>query len=143
MLHCRGHAGAEAASDATLAGLAIATEGYLAMDGIVVLTDGVLGQAELMGRRPRRVSALRSGSAGFRFPLDVVMVAVRWYLRYGLSYRDVIDVLVAEKRDLAATGRFFSRARGPAHGYWMSCCPLPAMSWRGTRIIRSNPIMDG
>jgi transposase-like protein len=124
------------------------------------------------------VSASWSNFAGFRFPPDVIMVAVRWYLRYGLSYRDVeellaergidvdhvtiyrwvqrftpllidaarpcrhatgdrwfidetyvkvsgrwvylyraidqfgqvIDVLVSEKRDLAATRRFFTRA---------------------------------
>ena len=30
---------------------------------------------------------------GFRFPPDVIMVAVRWYLRYGLSYRDVEELL--------------------------------------------------
>jgi transposase, IS6 family len=131
-----------------------------------------------MRRRPVRVPAPRSSFAGFRFPPDVIMVAVRWYLRYGLSYRDVeellaergiavdhvtiyrwvqrftpllidaarpcrhvpgdrwfvdetyvkvagrwvylyraidqfgqvIDVLVSEKRDLAATRRFFTRA---------------------------------
>ncbi|MDQ3763933.1 MAG: IS6 family transposase [Actinomycetota bacterium] len=131
-----------------------------------------------MRRGPARVPAPRSGFAGFRFPPDVIMVAVRWYLRYALSYRDVeellaergievdhvtiyrwvqrfipllidaarpcrhapgdrwfvdetyvkvagrwvylyraidqfgqvIDVLIAEKRDLAATRRFFARA---------------------------------
>jgi IS6 family transposase len=136
-----------------------------------------VGQAGLM-RRPRRVPPPRSSFAGFRFPPDVIVVAVRWYLRYGLSYRDVeellaergievdhvtiyrwvqrftpllvdaarpcrhapgdrwfvdetsvkvagrwvylyraidqfgpvIDVLVSEKRDLAATRRFFTRA---------------------------------
>jgi transposase-like protein len=127
---------------------------------------------------------VRSSFAGFRFPPEVIMVAVRWYLRYGLSYRDVeellaergitvdhvtvyrwvqrftpllidaarpcrhvrgdrwfvdetyakiagqwvylyraidqygqvIDVLVSEKRDLAATRRFFTRAldHGPS-----------------------------
>jgi hypothetical protein len=31
--------------------------------------------------------------AGFRFPAEVIVVAVRWYLRYGLSYRDVEDLL--------------------------------------------------
>jgi transposase-like protein len=124
------------------------------------------------------VPAPRSGFTGFRFPPEVIMIAVRWYLRYGLSYRDVeellaergitvdhvtvyrwvqrftpllidaarpcrhcpgdrwfvdetyvkvagqwvylyraidqfgqvIDVLVSEKRDLAATSRFFARA---------------------------------
>jgi len=36
-----------------------------------------------------------SGSAfvGFRFPPEVIAVAVRWYLRYGLSYRDVEELL--------------------------------------------------
>ena len=32
-------------------------------------------------------------SPGFRFPPEVIAVAVRWYLRYGLSYRDVEELL--------------------------------------------------
>ena len=35
----------------------------------------------------------RSAFAGFRFPAEVIVVAVRWYLRYGLSYRDVEELL--------------------------------------------------
>jgi transposase-like protein len=35
-----------------------------------------------------------SAFAGFRFPSDVIVVAVRWYLRYNLSYRDVEELLV-------------------------------------------------
>ena len=38
----------------------------------------------------------RSGSsapAGYRFPREVIAVAVRWYLRDGLSYRDVEELL--------------------------------------------------
>jgi transposase-like protein len=31
--------------------------------------------------------------AGFRFPREVISVAVRWYLRCGLSYRDVEELL--------------------------------------------------
>lgn len=50
-------------------------------------------QAGLMCRHPTRVSASRSGFAGFRFPPEVITVAVRWYLRYGLSYRDVEELL--------------------------------------------------
>jgi hypothetical protein len=38
-------------------------------------------------------SAPRSSFAGFRFPQDVVLIAVRWYLRYGQSYRDVEELL--------------------------------------------------
>jgi transposase-like protein len=35
----------------------------------------------------------RSAFAGFRFPPDVIVLAVRWYLRFGLSYRDVEELL--------------------------------------------------
>jgi len=31
--------------------------------------------------------------SGFRFPPEVIMLAVRWYLRYGLSYRDLAELL--------------------------------------------------
>ena len=57
------------------------------------MADGLLGQARLMRRCPARVLVPRSGFAGFRFPPDVIMIAVRWYLRYGLSYRDVEELL--------------------------------------------------
>lgn len=30
---------------------------------------------------------------GHRFPRDVILLAVRWYCRYPLSYRDVLDLL--------------------------------------------------
>jgi transposase, IS6 family len=46
-----------------------------------------------MPHRPAAVAAARSSFAGFRFPPEVIMLAVRWYLRYGLSYRDVEDLL--------------------------------------------------
>ena len=51
------------------------------------------GQAGVMHRRAARVLTPRSDFAGFRFPPEVIMVAVRWYLRYGLSYRDVEELL--------------------------------------------------
>ena len=35
----------------------------------------------------------RSAFAGYRFPPEVILLAVRWYLRYGLSYRDVEELL--------------------------------------------------
>src|SRR6266542_3995894 len=44
-------------------------------------------------RRPRSSPAPRSSFAGYRFPPDVIMLAVRWYLRFGLSYRDVEELL--------------------------------------------------
>jgi transposase-like protein len=37
-----------------------------------------------------------SAFTGFRFPPEVIILAVRWYLRYGLSYRD-LEELLAER----------------------------------------------
>jgi transposase-like protein len=34
-----------------------------------------------------------SAPAGYRFRREVIALAVRWYLRYGLSYRDVEELL--------------------------------------------------
>ena len=45
-------------------------------------------------RRPRApVQQPSSGFAGFRFPPEVILIAVRWCLRYGLSYRDLEELL--------------------------------------------------
>jgi transposase-like protein len=47
-----------------------------------------------MGTRRRHPApATRSAFAGFCFPPDVIVLAVRWYLRFGLSYRDVEELL--------------------------------------------------
>ena len=46
-------------------------------------------------RRPRQpIEVGRSAFAGYRFPPDVILLAVRWYLRFGLSYRDLEELLV-------------------------------------------------
>ncbi len=39
---------------------------------------------------------MSSGFTGFRFPPEVNLGAVRWHLRYGLSYRD-LEELLAER----------------------------------------------
>jgi IS6 family transposase len=44
-------------------------------------------------RRPRPTPATRSAFAGFRFPPDVIVLAVRWYLRFDRSSRDVEELL--------------------------------------------------
>ena len=51
-----------------------------------------------MKRNPRLRPPVRvpSGFTGFRFPPEVILLAVRWYLRYGLSYRD-LEELLAER----------------------------------------------
>ena len=54
-----------------------------------------------MKRRRRRAPVmLPSGFAGFRFPAEIIMLAVRWYLRYGLSYRDVEELLAERGIDV-------------------------------------------
>jgi transposase-like protein len=49
--------------------------------------------AGMRTRRPRSAPVPGSAFAGFRFPPDVIVLAVRWYLRFGLSYRDVEELL--------------------------------------------------
>jgi IS6 family transposase len=47
-------------------------------------------------RRPRPPVTQPSGCIGFRVPPEVILLAVRWYLRYGSSYRD-LEELLAER----------------------------------------------
>ena len=47
-------------------------------------------------RRSRPAPVPRSAFAGFRFPPEVIVLAVRWYLRFGLSY-PYVEELLAER----------------------------------------------
>lgn len=47
-------------------------------------------------RRTRLPVPASSAFSGFRFPPEIIMLAVRRYLRYGLSYRD-LEELLAER----------------------------------------------
>ena len=47
-------------------------------------------------RRPGPAPIAWSAFAGFYFPPDVIVLAVRWYLRFALSYRD-LEELLAER----------------------------------------------
>jgi hypothetical protein len=60
-----------------------------------ICCEGAAGR-QTVAMRPRRSRAApltRSAFAGFCFPSDVIVLAVRWYLRFGLSYRDVEELL--------------------------------------------------
>ena len=66
--------------------------------GTVALSATSLGHKA--GEMKRRLSHLpiqqpSSGFAGFRFPPEVILLAVRRYLRFGLSYRDLAELLVS------------------------------------------------
>jgi transposase-like protein len=52
-----------------------------------------VGRSQQAGDWFDEIVGKSSAFAGFRFPREVIAVAVRWYLRYGLSYRDVEELL--------------------------------------------------
>jgi IS6 family transposase len=70
-------------------------------------------------------SAVSSPPAGYRFPREVIAAAVRWYLRYGLSYRDVEELLAERGIEVdhvtvfrwvqAFTSEFIDSARPARH----------------------------
>jgi transposase-like protein len=49
---------------------------------------------------PRPAAIARSAFAGFCFPPDVIVLAIRWYLRFALSYRDVEELLAKRGIDV-------------------------------------------
>ena len=60
-------------------------------NGTVALADRIqFGHRVVVNRHCPAESA---SFAEYRFPPDVIVLAVRWYLRYGLSYRDVEELL--------------------------------------------------
>ena len=60
--------------------------------------EQLTGEAVEVKRRHlvQPVQPPRAAFAGFRFPPEIILIAVRWYLRYGLSYRD-LEELLAER----------------------------------------------
>src|SRR5436190_5594167 len=49
------------------------------------------GMLRSQGRPAPAVAS--SAFTGFRFPTEIIVLAVRWYLRFGLSYRDLEELL--------------------------------------------------
>jgi len=64
--------------------------------GSVALVDGKIRHdgPVMLSTRGRAQATVPSAFDGFRFPAEVIVVAVRWYLRYTLSYRDVEELLL-------------------------------------------------
>jgi transposase, IS6 family len=68
--------------------------------GSVALAVGSRGgdtPAIRIADRSRLSTPPGSAFAGFRFPPGVIVLAVRWYLRFGLSYRDVEELLTEHR----------------------------------------------
>jgi transposase-like protein len=61
----------------------------------VISANGTVALVDRGERETGEVTSSGSVSVfvGFQFPPEVISVAVRWYLRYGLSYRDVEELL--------------------------------------------------
>jgi hypothetical protein len=59
------------------------------------LLGASLVQADRCHENPPPLPApvARSAFAGFRFPSEVIVLAVRWYLRFGPSHRDLEELL--------------------------------------------------
>jgi transposase-like protein len=71
-----------------------------------------------------------SAFKGFRFPPEIIVLAVRWYLRYGLSYRDVEELLTERGIEVDHVSVF----------RWVQCF-TPRSSTRLDRAaIRSGPV---
>jgi hypothetical protein len=67
--------------------------------------------------------------AGFRFPPVVILLAVRWYLRYGPSYRDLEELLAERGIEVDHVTLFrWVRALHPSAGGGGSTLP-PHRRW--------------
>jgi hypothetical protein len=77
---------------------------------------------------PRPKPVARSAFAGFCFPSDVIVLAVRWYLRFSLSYRDVEELLAERGVEVDhVTGLSLGAA---LHATACRCRPtLPTCRW--------------
>jgi len=91
-----------------------------------------------------------SAPAGYRFPREVIAVAVRWYLRYGLSYRDVEELLAERGIEVdhvtvyrwvqTFTSEFIDSARPARHatgGRWFVDETYVKLAGRWTYLYRA------
>src|SRR3954453_12420205 len=97
-----------------------------------------------------------SAFPGFRFPPDVIVVAVRWYLRFNLSHRDVEELLIERGVEvdhvtvfrwmqrftplLADAARFWRHAPGDR---WVTDETCVKISGVAVRVPRRRPARPG
>jgi transposase-like protein len=81
----------------------------------------------------------KSAFAGFRFPPEVIVVAVRWYLRFNLSYRDVEELLLERgvEVDHVTVFRWVRRFTPLLADTARFCRHSPGDRWHAMMIYRS------
>jgi len=85
---------------------------------------------------------LRSASAfsGYRWPADVILMAVRWYLRHPLSATSVLELLAERGIDVSnRTVLRWVQTFGPPTGRRSSQAPSPA---RQSLVRRRNVVLS-
>ena len=92
--------------------------------------------------RPRLWLLPTSAFAGFRFPAEVIVVAVRWYLRFNLSYRDVEELLVERgvEVDHVSVYRWVQRFAPPLADAARFCRHAPGDRWH---VDEADADIDG
>jgi hypothetical protein len=78
----------------------------------------------------------RSEFAGFRFPAEMIVLAVRWYLRFVLSYRDVGELLTERGIEIDHVSVFRCVQRVTANG--RGSADLSTWGWPHT--LRTHPL---
>jgi hypothetical protein len=59
---------------------------------------------------------------GTRFPIDVILVCIRWYAAYPLSYRHLEEIMVERGVSVDHSGRFGIRHVGLSSRFDTTCC---------------------
>jgi hypothetical protein len=68
--------------------------------GSVALTEVVYGERQVEGAQQMSVFKRR------RFPVEIILVCVRWYCKYGITYRDLAEMMQERGVDVDASTIF-------------------------------------
>ncbi len=77
-----------------------------------------------------------SAFAGFRFPPEVIILSVHWYLRYGLSYRDLEELLVERGIEMDHV-TLYGWVQGFDPELTQAARPIRARSKDTSRVVKS------